>query len=188
MLASASAQANVLWETWAQNLDLTTPSSEMPLTSVLDSKDKQEIMMGWTCCYQKELINSVQREHSQKLTALTLRENPKRLLSTLQLREQYTDLQMATFVALQFLDIYTTYRGLKYDCVWEMNPILGDKPSVGNMMLTKTAILAPAIQSDIDNERLTKNVMSQMNMWMGLVILNNWDTVQSAEQNCNKRK
>ena len=33
---------------------------------VLDSKDKQEIMMGWTCCYRKELINAVQMEHSQK--------------------------------------------------------------------------------------------------------------------------
>ena len=59
MSALASAQENVLSETWGQKLDLTIQSSEMQSTWVLDSKDKQEIMMGWTCCYRKELIDYV---------------------------------------------------------------------------------------------------------------------------------
>ena len=69
-----STGENALSETWGQNLDLTIPSSEMPLTWEVDLKDKQEIMMGWTCCYRNELINSVRQEHSDKLIQLKLKE------------------------------------------------------------------------------------------------------------------
>ena len=102
MSASALAQENVLSETWDQNLDLTIPSLEMPSISVLDSKDKHAIMMGWTCCYRKELIDSVQKEHLRKSTESLLRVNQKKLYEYTQFRltHQLT-LIWALFVALQ---------------------------------------------------------------------------------------
>ena len=184
MSASALAQENVLSETWGQKLDLTIQSSETPSTWVLDSKAKQEIMMGWTCCYRKELINYVQTEHSQKLIGLKLKEKQNKLQYTLV--EQYTDLQLYTFVSLQFLDIYTTYKGLQYNCVRELNPVLGEQPSVSKMFFVKSTVLIPAFQADINNEVLTKNTMRKMNMLMAVVVGNNNAVWNRAKRNCIK--
>ena len=46
MSGSALAQENVLSETWDQKLDLTIPSSEMPLISALDSKGQTRNYAG----------------------------------------------------------------------------------------------------------------------------------------------
>jgi hypothetical protein len=172
-------------ETWGQNLDLTIPSLEMPSTLVLDSKDKQEIMMGWTCCWDKKHIDSVHLEHSLKSIGLQLKENPNPL--------QYTPSELpstfdwSVFYSLQLLDIYTTYRGLKYDCVREMNVIVGESPSVGKMFAVKTAILVPAIETDRRNNELTSDTFDYMNFLMSLVIANNIQQVSDAKKYCNKR-
>ena len=185
MSASALAQENVLSETWVQNLDLTIPSSEMPSTSVLDSKAKQEIMLGWTCCYRKELINSVQKEHLQKSIEYSLRAKQKRLQFTLV--EPISTAQWATFFTLQVADIYTTYRGLKYDCVYELNPIAGERPSVQKMFVIKAVILKPAIEYDLKREVLTPQTMDEINFLMALVVGNNYNVWRNAEKNCARR-
>ena len=184
MSALASAQENVLSGTWGQKYDLTIPSLEMPSTLGLDSKAKHEIMMGWTCCYRKELINAVQMEHSQKLIESRLRENQRRLQFTLV--EQYSKGQLYTFAALQVLDIYTTYNALKYNCVRELNPILGDSPTVAKMFALKTVALVPAIESDIRREVLTRTTMRQVNTMMVMVITNNNTVGNRAKRNCQK--
>ena len=185
MSALASAQENVLSETWGQKLDLTIPSLEMQLISVLDSKDKQEIMMGWTCCYRKELINAVQTEHLWKSTELMSRANPRKLQYTL--HEPITKSQMVTFVAFQLADIYTTYKGLQYECVREMNPLIGETPSVNRMFFTKVAILTPAIQYDLEKGNLTPRMMNEINFLMAMVIYNNHRVTRRASNNCQKR-
>ena len=187
MWASVSAQANVLSETWGPNLDLTIPSLETPSTWVLDSKDKHAITMGLTCCYRKELIDNVLKEHTPKSIGLTSRERARRSLSTLQLNDPISDAQWATFVGLQFLDIYSTYKGLQYDCVYELNPFLGAEPSIGKMFLTKTAILTPAIQWDYNQKQLTPEIMNDMNFLMTIVIINNFDVHSRAKKSCKKR-
>ena len=185
MWASVSAQANVLSETWVPNLDLTIPSSEMQSTSVLDSKAKQEIMLGWTCCYRKELINAVQMEHSQKSIESMLKESQRKSQYTLV--EPITNLQWASFVSLQLFDIYTTYRGLQYDCVKELNPLVGERPSVQKMFFVKTVILTPALQHDMKRNVLTPRQMDEINLMMALVIGNNYNVWRRADKRCNKR-
>ena len=185
MSALAYPQENVLSETWAQNLDLTIQSSEMQSTWVLDSKDKQEIMMGLTCCYRKELINYVQTEHSQKLIEYKLRENQKRLQFTP--HEPISDWQWTAFVTLQVLDIYTTYKGLQYNCVIELNPIMGEQPSVMKMGATKFVILYPAMVAEQKNQTLTRDDMRSINYAMSLVIANNNAVKNRAKRNCIKK-
>ena len=185
MSGLALAQENVLSETWGQNLDLTIPSLEMPSTLGLDSKVKHEIMLGWTCCYRNELINSVQTEHSQKLIESKLKENQNRLQYTLV--EPITNLQWTAFVGLQLFDIYTTYRGLQYDCVRELNPIVGERPSVVKMFAVKAIILTPAIEYDLKREVLTSSQMDEINLMMALVIGNNYNVWRNADKRCNKR-
>ena len=176
---------SVSLETWGQNLDLTIPSLEMPSTLVLDSKDKQEIMMGWTCCWAKKHIDSVHLEHSLKSTGLQSKGNPNQLQFTLS--ELPSTFDWSVFYGLQLLDIYTTYRGLQYDCVREMNPLVGESPSVGKMFAVKTAILLPAIELDRRNNELTSDTFDYMNLLMSLVIANNIQQVSDAKKYCNKR-
>ena len=189
MSALASAQENVLSETWGQKLDLTIPSLETQSTWVLDSKVKQEIMMGWTCCYRKELINYVQTEHSWKSIESKLKENPKRFEYTHQweLVDYPTNFDWTLFVTLQLLDIYTTYRGLQYDCVEEANPIFGRRPTVSDMALTKFAVLTPAIQYDKKNGNLNKRTIRSTNAFMAIVIGNNYNVIHKADRLCQKR-
>ena len=113
-----------------------------------------------------------------------LRENQKRLQYTLV--EKYSNGQLYTFAALQVLDIYTTYNALKYNCVRELNPLLGDSPTVASMFALKTGALIPAIESDIRREVLTRKVMRQTNTMMVMVIANNNAVGNRAKRNCQK--
>ena len=185
MLVLVLTLGSVSFETWGQNLDLTIPSLEMQSTSVLDSRDKQEIMMGWTCCWDKKHISSVQTEHSLESTLLQLKENPNQLQFTLS--EPPSTFDWTAFYTLQLLDIYSTYRGLKYDCVVEMNPIVGESPSVARMFAVKTAILLPAIEVDRRNNEITEDTFHEMNFLMSIVVANNFDQVKQAKKYCNKR-
>ena len=91
------------------------------------------------------------------------------------------------FYTLQLADIYTTYRGLKYDCVKELNPLVGESPSVGKMFAVKTAILLPAIEIDRREDRLTSDTFDWMNILMSVVVVNNVQQISNAKKYCNKR-
>ena len=113
------------------------------------------------------------------------RANPRKLQYPL--HEPITKSQMATFVAFQLADIYTTYKGLQYECVREMNPLIGETPSVNRMFFTKVAILTPAIQYDLENGNLTPRMMNEINFLMAMVIYNNHRVTRRASKNCQKR-
>lgn len=119
------------------------------------------------------------------MTESRLRENQRKLRYTLY--EPYSEEQLYTFVALQLLDIYTTYSALKYNCVRELNPLMGQSPSVGNMFAVKTLILTPAFESDLKNDRLSRRTMRQTNTMMAMVIANNNTVHNRAKRNCIKK-
>ena len=121
---------------------------------------------------------------------LKLRENPRKSQFTLlspRIIDPPSTADWTIFIALQLADIYTTYRGLKYDCVRELNPIIGERPSVSDMMFTKTVILAPAIQYDLENGNLTKKSIRQINGFMAMVVGNNYNVWHRSEKYCKKR-
>ena len=87
------------------------------------------------------------------------------------------------FVVLQVLDIYSTYRALKYDCAIEMNPILGDVPSVSEMVLLKSIANGYVVlQKDVSNE-----AFMLMNTASTLVLVNNYKVWDKARRVCGKR-
>lgn len=188
ILVLASTPVHASLETWAQNLDLTIPLLEMPSTSALDLKDKQEIMMGFECCWDQKLIEAVKKEHFLKSIEYKLKENPRKSQFTHQF-EFYnppTNKDWAAFVTLQLLDVYTTYRGVKYDCVEEANPIFGKRPSIGKMLAGKSLIYAPAIKLDLENDKLSKASLQSTNNFTTIIVLNNYHVLNNAIQNCNK--
>lgn len=110
----------------------------------------------------------------------------RRSLSTLRLVEPPSNIDWVAFVGLQVADVYTTYRGLKYDCVRELNPIIGERPSVGDMVFTKSVILIPALQYDLRRGNLTKKGMRQINGFMLMVVGNNYNIWHDSEKSCKK--
>ena len=118
------------------------------------------------------------------MIGLKLKEKKNELQYTLV--EQYTDAQLYTFAVLQLADMYTTHRGIKYRCVREMNPFLGDRPTVPKMFAWKTIVLIPAFQFDTKNKTLTKETMRDINKMMSLVIVNNNIVLNRAKRNCSK--
>ena len=76
---------------------------------------------------------------------------------------------------------------MKYDCIKELNPLLGDSPTVPKMFALKTAILLPAIEIDRKNNKLTSQAFSEMNFLMTIVLVNNFEQISNAKKYCNKR-
>ncbi len=91
------------------------------------------------------------------------------------------------FVFLQVADIWSTYRGLKYNCVEEANPLFGRQPSISDMTLTKFAVLTPAIQYDKKNGNLNKATIRSTNAFMAIVIGNNMNVINRADRLCQKK-
>ena len=185
MSGLALAQENVLSETWGPNLDLTIPSLEMPSTSVLDSKAKQEIMRGWTCCYWQELLDSVRQEHLEKSIESKLRVNQRRLQFTPY--SPITTEQWALFWALQLADIWTTVNALKYSCVYEANPFLPDRPDNIRLVSHKTIFLLPLYYEN-KRQNLNSRDLNIVNSVTGLVVINNLEVRNYASKNCSKIK
>ena len=182
MLALVSIQEPLSAETWDQKLDLTIPSLEMPSTLPLDLKAKHEIMLGWTCCYQNSLVQQVRQEHLQKSIALQLKESQNQSQYTLV--EPIDPYRITTFVILQAADVYYTRRSLRYDCVRELNPIIGPQPTTTKMVATKIAILVPAYRYDYNRGNLSNRGFDRMNILMALVIANNYNVEKKAKKYC----
>ena len=53
------------------------------------------------------------------------------------------------------------------------------------MIVTKAALLAPAIKADLKNERLTHKDIIEINSFMFMVIMNNLYVIDKAKKNCN---
>ena len=90
--------------------------------------------------------------------------------------------QKKLFITLQFLDIYSTYRALKYNCVYEMNPLLGTVPTVPEMLTLKFITQYSIIEDD-----LSKDTMIFLNGVSGLVVINNYQVWNKARKVCGKR-
>lgn len=91
--------------------------------------------------------------------------------------------QKYLFVTLQFLDVYSTYRALKYDCVYEMNPLLGTIPTVPEMLTLKLITQSSIIIDD----KLSKDTMYFVNGFSSIVVLNNYQVWNKARKVCGKR-
>ena len=157
----------------------------MQSTWVLDSKDKHAIMMGWTCCYRQELLDSVRQEHLEKAIESKLRVNQRRLQFTPY--SPITTEQWALFWALQLADIWTTVNALKYSCVYEANPFLPDRPDNIRLVSHKTIFLLPLYYEN-KRQNLNSRDLNIVNSVTGLVVINNLEVRNYASKNCSKIK
>ena len=77
--------------------------------------------------------------------------------------------QMIFFWTLNALDVYTTYEGLKQPNTRELNPLLGNKPHLDNLLIQK-AIIAGFI-----SQNSSKNFITAMNTSLTLAVISNYN-------------
>tara|TARA_X000000950_G_C13470532_1_gene479583 strand:+ start:160 stop:429 length:270 start_codon:yes stop_codon:yes gene_type:complete len=87
---------------------------------------------------------------------------------------------------LQVADIWTTKRGLNYDCVFEVNPLLPEVPHKDRLILHKLVFLFPM------NRVYNENALSNGEMIFPLlatsyVVDNNLKVINDASRICEKR-
>ena len=108
------------------------------------------------------------------------------ILPDFEFTEMANDAQYNIFWTLQALDVYTTYRGLKYSCVYEANPIVGDNPNLARLVTHKTLALHPiAILQPL--QILTKQEVQNYNVFYTIVVYNNYTVWNGARKVCKKR-
>ena len=174
-LVLVSIPVSASLEIWDQNHDLIIPSSEMQSISVLDSKAKHAIMMGWTCCYHPTLIKQVYQQQSVKSIEYKLRENRKKLRYIHQSQVHPTEAQIKVFWALNILDVALTYHGIKHPEISEGNPIVGPDPTLLRLVVHK-AFLGPIIVNGTDREALKIT-----NTLLALAVINNISVINKKD-------
>ena len=87
---------------------------------------------------------------------------------------------------LQVADVWTTQRGMDYDCIFEENPLLPEVPHRDRLLLHKTVFLSPfyTLQSE---KRLTNGDMIAPILLTGYVVDNNLRVIDRASRRCKKR-
>lgn len=113
-------------------------------------------------------------------------EEESRIFKNINWQEEASSAQWYTFYTLQVLDVYSTYRGLKYNCVEEANPLLGERPGVLHMVTHKTVFLSPiwALQHE---GVWTKQDLAWINNAGTLVLYNNYKVWDRAHKRCIRR-
>lgn len=91
-----------------------------------------------------------------------------------------------TFATLQLLDVYSTERGMRYDCVKELNPLLPKRPTVGEMIALKTFILAPTYYTINEAVTITNRDLFAPSILTSVVVLNNYHVNRRASKYCRK--
>ena len=109
---------------------------------------------------------------------LTIPEQPAvyvpnvKILQPIKWREEPTQIQTITFWTLNVLDVYTTHEGLKNPYATELNPILGESPSLSKLILLKI-IMSPIIINSLD-----KKEMSYANPILFMAVHNNYENIK----------
>ena len=119
-------------------------------------------------------LNMAQIEADAKL----LREYEEKYLE-IRLIEPPTIGDKTLFWVTQSLDIYSTYRGLQYDCVRETNLFLSDRPEVKDMVVLKSSIfllVPPRTAQDYKN----------INFITSVATINNFVVLDRAKKQCIK--
>ena len=139
------------------------------LSAELSPKQINFIERGYECCYAQEIIDGVQQPiNNHQSTKIDL-DLPAVKKPAFKLSWTWT-----VFIGLQILDIYTTNSVLKYECVQELNPVLGKKPSLGKLIAVKLALFyavnkyyAPIKDSELipSNYLLTAAVANNFIVW-----------------------
>ena len=116
-----------------------------------------------------------------------LKGNQKRLQYT-----QYNFIQPAHWTSwamltlLNYGDIHYTHKALKYECVYEMNPLLPKRPSIERLVAHKVVTLIPVYHPAFNRHVVTDRELRQASFFMALVVMHNKRVINRVENNIDK--
>ncbi len=148
----------------------------------IEATETQEFFFkhGFTAPYNQEYVNTVLHE-PEDVTSKTL------------LDLSFVDTQLVTptrfnFYLIQSLDVYSTYRGLKYSCITEANPIVfgGSKPSALELVLFKAVVIGAMKSIYYQNPDEWQFFQTAANYTTGYAVVNNFDIIRKAKDICPK--
>ena len=93
---------------------------------------------------------------------------------------------MTLFWILQAADVWTTKEGMKYDCVYEANPLLPKIPHLDRLIIHKAVFLSP-LTTLKEEEMLTYEVMFFPMLLSLYVVHHNLKVIDRAKERCNLR-
>jgi hypothetical protein len=93
------------------------------------------------------------------------------------------------FWTTQLLDIYSTYKGMKYDCLYEANPLLPEVPNIHEMAGLKLTVIGGmrALFDDPGNKDFWYDWKLFAGSSTAVVVANNFRLLERAKRRCNKR-
>ena len=103
-----------------------------------------------------------------------------------EIQRRTTKRQWALFFTFQVLDVYSTSKAIKYDCITEINPLFTETPSDVRLVATKTLLLAPALLYNDGYKKITPEELDSSNMLYMFVVANNFRLLNEAKRNCIK--
>jgi len=93
---------------------------------------------------------------------------------------------MWMFYFIHAADVWTTNEGMKWDCVYEVNPLLPKVPHLDRLLIHKAIFLSP--YQILDDADVLTNEEMMFPIAMGLwVVYNNLKVIERAEEKCNLR-
>ena len=104
---------------------------------------QQKFKHGWIAPYKQEYA-------SQYLQDISYGFNNNRygIFDDIPFNSEYDllkeDVAFWAMILAQLADIHSTYKGVKYDCITEFNPLLPARPEVHEMLMLKTAVIWPS--------------------------------------------
>jgi len=91
------------------------------------------------------------------------------------------------FWSVQALDVYSTYRGVQYDCVYEVNPLLDEVPKVHEMIGLKMTIIGGLDAAFQYDEEFFTGWKLFSGITTAVIVANNFKILDRAKRRCDKR-
>lgn len=148
----------------------------------IEATETQEFFfnLGFTAPYTQEYVNEVLHK-------------PVDVTSKTLLDLSFVDTQLVTptrfnFYLIQSLDMYSTYRGLKYSCITEANPFVfgGSKPSALELVLFKAVIIGMMRSIYGHDLEEWEYFQTAANYTTGYAVVNNFSIIKKAKDICPK--
>ena len=91
------------------------------------------------------------------------------------------------FFSAQILDVYSTYRGLKYDCITEANPLLPPIPDLTELIGLKLVVIGGFRNLIKADENFWYGWKLGAGTITGMVTVNNFRLMKKAQKQCRRR-
>ena len=126
------------------------------------------------------------------MIASKLKENPKQSIS-IRFEDRFIKpadwYWWVAFTAVNMADVHSTYKAMEYECIFEANPLLPNRPSLERLVAHKVVTLYPIYHPDWNRHPVTNKDLKWATAFVGLVAYHNYkilDKVKELPERCPK--